>query len=142
EVFYYDSRTDLDDPTNPPGLCMALPRSVFPAGQTPEEGPPSRIALLGVICQGEVTGGACFWDNGDNWLNDVGVPGGVDPFWTLEFGDGPRTTHFVGGAELSQGLGGNCAACHQGENVFIVHPGTALDLPDRLPNKWHEPIVP
>lgn len=142
EVFYYDSRSDPDDPTNPPGLCIALPRSVFPAGQTPDEGPPDRIALLGVICQGQQTGKACFWDNGDGWLNDVGIPGGVDPFWTLQFGDGPRNTHFVGGAVLGDGLGGNCSNCHQGENAFIVHPGTALDIDARWPDVWHEPIFP
>lgn len=140
EVFYYDPQTD-PDPNNP-GLCIALPRSYFPSGQTPEEGPPDRIALLGVICQGQETGAACFWDNGDGWLNAVGVPGGVDPFWTLQFGDGPRTTHFVGGKELDLGLGGNCTACHQGENVFIVHPGTPLEIDGRMPADWHEPIIP
>jgi hypothetical protein len=143
EVFYYDSREDPTDPTNPPGLCIALPRSVFPAGQTPADGPPTHISLLGVICQGATTGKACFWDNGRGWLRAAGFDlEGVDPFWTLEFGDGPRNTRFVGGAELGQGLGGNCAGCHQGENVFIVHPDTPLDIADRMPDLWHEPIVP
>lgn len=143
EVFYYDSRTDAADPNNPDGLCIALPRSLFPPGQTPDEGPPTRIDLLGVICQGD-SGQACFWDNGDGWLREVGVTTGVDPFWTLQFGDGPPTTHFVGGAELGELRGGNCAGCHQGENVFIIHPDTALDIPDtdRWPAQWHEPIVP
>lgn len=142
EVFSYDSRNDPSDPTNPPGVCIALPRSVFPSGQTPDEGPPSRIALLGVICQGANTGKACFWDNGDGWLNDVGVPGGVNPLWTLSFGDGPRTSNFVGGAELGRGLGGNCPSCHQGENVFIIHPTTPLNVDNRWPAQWHKPIVP
>ena len=141
EVFYYDSRFDDDDPTQPDGLCMALPRSVFPDGQLPEDGPPTEIPLLGVICQG-VNGAACFWDNGTNWLDQVGYDGGVDPFWTLQFGDGTALTHFVGGAKLAELEGGNCSGCHQGENVFIVHPGSALDIEGRWPTQWHEPIVP
>jgi len=140
EVFYYDSRTD-PDPNNP-GICMALPRSIFTPGTAPEDGPPERIELLGVICQGEETGAACFWDNGDGWLRAAGVQEGLSPFWTLGFGDGPPTEDFVGGEQLGELRGGNCAACHQGENVFIVHPGTALDIAARWPDQWYEPIVP
>lgn len=132
EVFYYQS-------TAPLGVCIALPRSTFPAGQTPDEGPPTRIDLLGVICQSSVTGAACFWDHGSPWRT-----GGVEPLETLLFGDGTVETHFVGGADLAAGNGGVCTDCHRGENVYIMHPETALGLsvPNRMPGVWHEPIVP
>ncbi len=98
---------------SPEGICMALPRS---SGGT--------IALLGVICQGKQTGNVCFWDNAD-------VPwGAVVPL-----------KNFVGGADL---VGGDvCSDCHSGENAFVVHPNTVLDLGGALkPNTWHKPLVP
>ncbi|MGI9508955.1 MAG: hypothetical protein ACR2QJ_06365 [Geminicoccaceae bacterium] len=51
---------------------------------------------------------------------------------------------FGGGIELN---GGDiCTECHAGENPYIIHPTTALGLPDLagLPlfaDDWHEPIV-
>ena len=93
---------------------MALPRS---NGNT--------IELLGVICQGNDTSKACFWDN-------AAVPKGkVVPF-----------EDFVGGADL-EGGNGVCSDCHAGQNVFVVHPDTPLDLgPILIPNAWHDPLVP
>jgi hypothetical protein len=122
EVFYF---------SNALGTCVALPRSTFPAGQTPEMGPPTVINLLGVICQGITTGKACFWDNS-----------GVSPLTTLQFGDGPATTHFIGGADLAQ-RADVCSDCHRGENVFLIHPATPLgQVINRMPTTWHDPIVP
>lgn len=135
EAFYYESQS-------PPGVCIALPRSVFPSGQTPEQGPPSYIKLLGVICQGKQTGKACFWDQGDQY-----VLGGVSPFTTLQFGDGTLANSFVGGAELvgpnNDNPGGVCSTCHRGENVFIIHPASPFGLiPNLIPNVWAEPLLP
>jgi hypothetical protein len=136
EAFYYESDSPL-------GVCIALPRSVFPAGQAPEDGPPERIDLLGVICQGVVSGKACFWDHGFQY-----VSGGISPFQTLDFGDGPLSTTFVGGAELvgpgNSNPGGICTNCHRGENVFIIHPASNLGLgiPNLMPQVGHDPIVP
>src|SRR5690606_24485504 len=74
EVFYYNP-AEYGDPGE--GVCVALPRSQF-SGRLPSDGPPDYIALLGVICQGKVTGKACFWDNGSSWQS-----GGVDADQTL-----------------------------------------------------------
>ncbi|RYZ09719.1 MAG: hypothetical protein EOO73_02220 [Myxococcales bacterium] len=135
EAFYFESQS-------PPGVCIALPRSVFPAGQTPEQGPPTYISLLGVICQGKQTGKACFWDQGEQY-----VAGGISPFTTLQFGDGPLASAFVGGAELvgpgNDNPGGVCSTCHRGENVFIIHPASPFGLiPNLMPNVWGEPLLP
>ncbi|MES1183997.1 MAG: hypothetical protein ABUL60_09280 [Myxococcales bacterium] len=135
EVFYWESMS-------PAGVCIALPRSEFPAGQTPEQGPPTAIHLLGVICQGKVSGKACFWDQGDSYTS-----GGVSPFTTLGFGDGDISQRFAGGIELlgpgGDSPGGKCIDCHRGENVFIVHPASTLGLvPSRMPDRWVDPLVP
>ncbi|MDQ2976016.1 MAG: hypothetical protein M3R69_11485 [Acidobacteriota bacterium] len=85
------------------GACYALPRRDS-AGS---------ISLLGIICESETTGKACFWDN--------------------VAADGTRVT----GANISldintigngSNLAENCTACHRGYNVFNIHPGSALDL--------------
>ncbi len=72
---------------------------------------------------------------------------------------GPR---WSGGADLQSGGpnsgAGTCTDCHQGENIFINHPGSAVDLwsnyrpanvPSPLipitswyPDNWPDPIVP
>lgn len=135
EVFYYES-------ASPEGVCIALPRSIFPPGQTPDEGPPIFIDLLGVICQGVVSGKACFWDHGTQYIVE-----GVDPFVTMTFGDGEIETTFRGGADLVDATGsapgGVCTDCHRGENVFFIHPETPLGfVPSRMPDIWHDPIVP
>jgi hypothetical protein len=135
EAFYYDSQS-------PPGVCIALPRSVFPAGQTPEQGPPTFISLLGVICQGKQTGKACFWDQGEQY-----VPGGVAPTTTLTFGDGTLADSFVGGKDLvgpnNNNPGGVCSTCHRGENVFIIHPATPFGtIPKLIPDAFADLLLP
>lgn len=62
---------------------------------------------------------------------------------------------FGGGADL-ESVGGVCTECHAGENPFVIHPNTALGLPElmfairgdmnspRLPlfaRDWYEPLV-
>src|SRR5690606_23506125 len=132
EVFYYNP-AEYGDPGE--GVCVALPRSQF-SGRLPSDGPPDYIALLGVICQGTVTGKACFWDNGTSWQ-----PGGVDADQTLIFGNGTPETAFVGGNELAAG-GDVCTDCHSGENVYIIHPNTVFSVVTNLMHHaWYDPIV-
>jgi len=134
EVFYFES-------TSPAGICYALPRGVWEVGEVPEDGPPAYIQLMGIICQGRVTGKACFWDSGVNYIG-----GGLPPGQTLNFGDGidndvnGTVTVFAGGGSLSDR--DQCTGCHMGENVFLVHPDTQLGIPSEFPNAWYEPIVP
>lgn len=113
EVFSFES-------VSPRGICIALPRA---SGNT--------IGLLGIICQGSDTGRACFWDNQRN-----------DAQYNIAKGTNVPLSDFAGGAELDGGTGGVCTKCHAGENPFIVHYGSALDLGARLnPRKWVEPLV-
>ena len=107
--------------SSPRGICFALPRSTG-----------NSIGLLGIICQGNDTGNACFWDNQVNDVN-VAIPAGT--FKPL--------TQFAGGAELFGGGGGVCTSCHVGENAFVIHPGTPLDLGAGvlMPARWHRPMV-
>ena len=107
-VYTYDS-------VAPRGGCIALPRTY---------GDPSNIALLGVICLGQDTSKACFWDNKD-------VPAGA----VVPISD------FVGGADLAA-AGDICSDCHAGENPWVVHPDSALaSWGHRMPNDWYQPLV-
>ena len=98
EVFAYK------DPAVP-GVCYALPRS------TPGT---SSIQLLGIICQSATTGYACFWDNKES--------DGVTPI------TGPDIRLRIDSIGNGRTLAENCTMCHRGDNVFNIHPGTALDL--------------
>lgn len=99
EVFAYK------DPAVP-GACYALPR--FAPGST------TSIELLGIICQSATTGYACFWDNKE--------ADGVTPI------TGPDITLRIDSIGNGRTLAENCTMCHRGDNVFNIHPGTALDL--------------
>lgn len=113
EVFTFQS-------ASPRGFCFALPRS---AGNI--------IGLLGIICQGNDTSKACFWDNQQNKVQ-----------FPIPKNESRLLTAFAGGADLEGGTGGVCSDCHAGENAFIVHPGTPLDRGSVIrPNDWHEPFV-
>jgi hypothetical protein len=105
--------------SSPRGVCIALPRR---SGNT--------IPLLGIICQGQDTSKACFWDN--NHSQPAIVDGSVVPL-----------SSFLGGADLVGNGGGTCTDCHAGENPYIVHPGTPLDLgPSLLKAKsWVNPLI-
>jgi hypothetical protein len=115
EVFYYV-------PPNNDGVCIALPRSFMDAN-----GIPISIPLNGVICQSVTTSKACFFDLHNSSRFDTVQP-----------------TGFISGAELdsTKGVGGICTECHRGENVFIIHPNSALgNVPNTMPNAWHDPLV-
>lgn len=102
QVWYY-----IPEPPEPRGLCMALPRANAETGE---------IELLGVICQGNDTSKACFWDNDGNFK-----PGQ----------DATITDNFEAAQELVSGPD-RCTDCHRGENVFIIHPNSPLDIDIRV----------
>lgn len=113
-VYYYES-------TAPRGICMALPR-VSSSG---------RVELLGIICQGNDTNKACFWDN---------------PTFTLPGLTTPKPlANFTGGAGLLGQTGGVCTSCHAGENAFNIVPNTATDLSSlgisTKPNDYVAPLI-
>lgn len=79
------------------------------------------ISLLGVICLGRKTGNVCFYDN-------AGVP----------VGDKVPMDQFLSGGNL----GDVCSDCHAGENPYVVHPGSPLDMaPANRSPVWHTPLV-
>jgi hypothetical protein len=86
-----------------PGVCYALPRRDTTGS----------IQLLGIICQSATTGKACFWDNKEP--DNTPITGNSI---TLKIAD------IANGMNLVE----NCTNCHRGDNVFNIHPGTALDL--------------
>jgi hypothetical protein len=119
EVYTYKS-------TAPEGTCIALPRS---NGNT--------IGLLGIICLGKASSVACFWDN------QRGSPG-VN--YDIPKGTIVPISQFLGGGDLEDGTGGECSACHAGENPYIIHPGTSLGLPNLSDmvlrgDGWYFPLV-
>ena len=96
EVFAYK------DPSVP-GVCYALPRRNN-AGS---------YILLGIICQSQTNGRACFWDN--KTTANVPITGNPISLDIDTIGNGST-------------LNENCTMCHRGENVFTIHPGTPLQL--------------
>jgi hypothetical protein len=99
----------------PEGACIALPRSID-----------DTIQLLGIICLGKKSSKACFWD----------YPG------PIKKGKVVPLTSFLGGPDLEcQGGGGVCTDCHAGENPFVIHPDTALDLPNLKADDFYKPLV-
>jgi len=121
-----------------PGLCVALPR-VQPATETES----AYIGLLGVICQGKVSGKVCFWDNREK-------------FYLPITGTKTIAADFVTPDEIEARNGDRCTLCHRGENAYIVHPGSNLDIdltehgagwkfnvPESYlrANQWVEPLV-
>ena len=112
---------------SPPGVSIALPRYTNPEMTT--------IDLLGIVSLGQASSKVCFWDNQKN-----------DQGFDIPKGKPVPLSEFAGGAELFQGSGGRCTACHAGENPFILHPKTNLGLPNLggLPlfaNDWYQPLV-
>jgi hypothetical protein len=113
--------------TSPPGVSIALPRYTSTAMTT--------INLLGIISLGQASSKVCFWDNQKNDVN-----------FNISKGEAKPLREFAGGAELFEGSGGRCTACHAGENPFVIHPKTTLGLPNLggLPlfaNEWYQPLV-
>jgi hypothetical protein len=108
DVWTYES-------TSPRGICIALPR-YWPGASVSE--------AFGIICQGNDSSKACYWD-----ADGVPLSGGSVPL-----------TNWRGGSDL---VGGNgvCTDCHAGGNAFIIHPGTALAVSNVSPSNWMDPIV-
>lgn len=80
------------------GACIALPRGTGAPGN----------GLAGIICQGSVTGNACFWDNIDR-DTDARIPWAGATLVISKLKDGTN-------------LGENCTDCHRGDNVFLLAP--------------------
>jgi hypothetical protein len=105
------------------------PASVFTAESTSPDGicvalpriSGNTISLLGIICLGRDTSNVCFWDRANTPVN-AQVP----------------IEDFLGGAAL----GDVCSDCHAGENPYVVHPGSPLDLGNRIKTTaWYTPLV-
>ena len=86
----------------PEGICMALPRKNGEGNHT--------IELLGIICQSEQTGKACFWDNIDKTTGQRLTGQQIDNKGPNDMQDGTR-------------LFQNCTDCHRGKNVFLIPNG-------------------
>lgn len=125
-VWYYES-------TEPPGICIALPRT---------DDSTDVISSLGVICQGATPAGenaniakACFWDNTGDFQPKAEV---------AILSDG-----FNAGPDLDGAIGGKCTDCHRGQNAFISHPDsdftldlqTSAGITTMIPALWILPIV-
>lgn len=128
QVWTYES-------TSPQGVCYALPR-MNSGGDINTD-----IELLGIICQSEQTGKACFWDNverptgapsrgeTDEAIRRPGTVEGIRIRGLATRGLDP--VNMRDGYNLKE----NCTECHRGSNVFLVQKGTALDGASvRLPN--------
>lgn len=100
------------DSNAPAGLCMALPRI---------DG--KNIEALGVICMGRESSNVCFYD-----AVDVGIQASK------------KIETFLSGGGL--GNTGVCTDCHAGENPYVVHPNSPLDMtPDHFTKDWYTPLV-
>jgi hypothetical protein len=116
EVWAYPGR-------EPKGVCLALPRYTKIDNEIV-------LTVLGIICQSKETGKACFWDN---------LPRDSVERITGEAVKTMRISDIQDGSMLDE----NCTNCHRGHNVFLIHPGTALDLEhtfDIHPDRRYEPI--
>lgn len=108
-----------------PGACMALPR--WTVNETTGD---EYIQFLGIICQSKTTGKACFWDNISNETG-ARITGGNDLAFNI--------TDIQNGNTLAE----DCTGCHRGKNVFLIHPGTAIDISadhDIDPNIRYQPV--
>jgi hypothetical protein len=108
---------------NVPGLCVGLPR---------KDKETKDIGLFGIICQSKTTGKACFWDNVDRFTHRRMLP---------EQSKRLKIAAVEGGSQIVE----NCTNCHRGKNVFVIHPRTALDLPEKEfaidhDVEWYSPI--
>ncbi|MBU1374729.1 MAG: hypothetical protein KJ775_16555 [Alphaproteobacteria bacterium] len=112
---------------NAPGACIALPRW--------DDAAKTKVTL-GVICQSATTGKACFWDNRPH--NGEG-----EPFTAAELATTDIQRDWVNGSDPDLIGGGKCVMCHRGENVFIIHPKTPLQVRPPFVTKfkgWYTPV--
>lgn len=131
EVWTYES-------TSPQGICFALPR-MSAGGNIGTD-----IGALGIICQSQTTGKACFWDNVER------PTGAADSGETDEFVRRPAGQSKIRGAatvdldpvNMSDGynLNENCTDCHRGSNVFLIQAGTGLAASSRTPAVRYQPL--
>lgn len=103
-----------------PGACFAVPRKTG-----------TSIEFLGIICQGNERGKACFWDNVD------GASG-----MRLR---GSNLRLSIANVRNGSNLEENCTVCHRGNNAFLVHPEdppfqAALSRFDLAPSARYSPI--
>jgi hypothetical protein len=99
-VYTYES-------SDPEGICIALPRTYREINE---------FVVNAIICQSNVTSRACIWD-----MKEMNSANPNAPFEDRIY---PITYYEPGpDADLP-----NCRTCHIGKNVFVVHPGTALDI--------------
>lgn len=116
--------------TSPAGLCMALPRMRGSNINTD-------IEALGIICQSDISGKACFWDNVVRPSPDIssGQPVGTRDERLAR--RPPNRAKITGAAtrnllptQMSDGynLEENCTECHRGSNVFITRRYSHLDV--------------
>lgn len=99
----------------PLGICYALPR----------KDASGVIQALGIICQGEESSKACFWDN-------------IRADGTKITGDqtkGMKPSDMQGGDKLKE----NCTNCHRGSNAFVIHPSTPLQPKPTDPTAANDP---
>lgn len=124
---------------SPRGICFALPRYQAVRNEANQPTGERYVSLLGIICQGNDTSRACFWDNSkDRRLPTTGI------YPIVDSEEEPGKFASGGDLELSKfkAVGGECTDCHRGENVFIVHPKTRLNQLDHLYAKgWVRPLV-
>jgi hypothetical protein len=107
--------------TTPRGTCLALTR--FASGS-------STASTIGIICQGNDSNKACYWDADEM------------PRSTPTSTPAPLSA-WRGGADLVTG-NGVCTDCHAGENAFVVHPGEfTRDFRTKhlQPMAWIGPLV-
>lgn len=73
-----------------------------------------------MICQGKVTGKACFWDRIGLSGNRIGLDQAL--ITTRRDGDPNLETQlpWYGGVDLVGKPGGVCTNCHRGQNAFIT----------------------
>jgi hypothetical protein len=129
EVWTYTS-------TSPQGVCYALPRMRTAY---------TDIQALGIICQSETTGKACFWDNKRRPASSTPrrPSAGTASSNPGNFFLGADTFN-VNVADMRDGynLDENCTDCHRGQNVFLIHSGDALQVRglDTIPAIRYQPL--
>lgn len=104
---------------NNDGVCFALTRV---------RSEDNSLLRNSIICQSEETGKACFWENQSR--------GGSGSFI------GPEVSYEIVDVHGGDVLNENCTDCHRGENAFVIHPETALQLSelDTNPAVWYQPV--
>jgi hypothetical protein len=85
------------------GACVTLPRG---SGRDPG-------SLAGIICQGALSGNACFWDN---LLRSEGLMAARIPWRTRRL----VINDLQDGSSLDPAQ--PCTRCHTGNNVFLISP--------------------